>query len=186
MKFPKNVRVPLVVVALFSVAAWTLAQEADKQKLIEIEKVFAAHPNAGPEAAAATKQYLFDGTLIQLTGQGQVGTLPKARVVELNTTPNPADPDVKSIQTLSDFHIEFYGETALVAYKDVNTDTGHKDPALNTTDHFGCLDTFVKREGKWVLVANACAPSQPLPRAEWNAAKKAMEEMPKDVKDAYH
>lgn len=186
MKLLKGIRAPLVVAALFLVPALAAAQDADKQKLIEIEKAFAAHPNAGPEATAAAKQYLYDGTLIQLTGQGQVGTLSKPRVVELNTTPNPADPDVKSTMTVSAFHVEIYGETALVAYRVTNTDTGHKDPALNATDHYGCLDTFVKRTGNWVLVANACSPSEPLPRAEWNAAKKAMSEMPKDVKDAYH
>jgi hypothetical protein len=172
--------------ALFLVAALAVAQDADKQKMIEIEKAFAAHPNAGPEAMATAKQYLYEGTLIQLTGQGQVGTLPKSRIVELNTTPNPSDPDVKSAMSVSGFHIEIYGETALVAYKVTNSDTGHKDAALNTTDHYGCLDTFVKRGGQWSLVANACSPSEPLPRAEWNAAKKAMAEMPKDVKDSYH
>ncbi len=186
MKFLKSIQVPLIVVALFSVAVWTVAQDAEKQKLIEIEKAFAAHPNAGPEATATSKQYLYDGNIVQLTGQGQVGTLPKAKIVEFMATPNPADPDFKSVTTVSDFHIEFYGDAALVAYKDVNTDTGHKDPAMNATDHFGCLDTFVKREGKWVIVANACTPSQPLPRAEWNASKKAMDELPKDIKDAYH
>ena len=186
MKFSRGVRATLVAAALFLLAALVVAQDADKQKMIEVEKAFAAHPNAGPEAASVSKQYLFEGTLIQLTGLGQVGTLPKSRVVELNTTPNPADPDVKSAMSVSGFHIEIYGETALVAYKVTNTDTGHKDPALNTTDHFSCLDTFVKRSGQWLVVANACSPSEPLPRAEWNAAKKAMTEMPKDVKDAYH
>jgi hypothetical protein len=87
---------------------------------------------------------------------------------------------------LSDFQVEIYGETALVAYKVTNTDTGHKDAALNATDHFGCLDTFVKRNGQWLIVANACAPAEPLPQAEWNAVKKAMAQLPKDVKDAYH
>jgi hypothetical protein len=186
MKYLKKIQAPLVLGALFFVAAFTLAQDADKQKLIEIEKAFAAHPNASPEAAASLKQYLYEGNVVQLTGQGQVGTLPKAKLVEFMGTPNPADPDYKSTTTVSDFRIEFYGDTALVAYKEGNTDTGHKDPALNATDHFGCLDTFVKRDGKWLIVANACTPSQPLPRAEWNAGKKAMDAMPKDLKDAYH
>ena len=33
-------------------------------------------------------------------------------------------------------------------------------------------------------IGNACAPSEPIPQAEWNAAKKAMSEAPKDVKEA--
>lgn len=186
MKFLRGGRAPIVVAALFLVALLATAQDADKQKIIEVEKAFAAQPNAGAESAAVAKQYLFDGTLIQLTGLGQVGTLPKSRIVELSSKPNPADPSVKSATTLSDFHVETYGETALAAYKMTNTDTGHKDAALNTTDHYGCLDTFVKRNGQWSLVANACTPSEPLPQAEWNAAKKAMAQQPKDVKDAYH
>lgn len=153
--------------------------------MIEIEKAFAANPTAGPESAAVSKKYLFDGTLMQLTGLGQVGALTKARIVDLSGTPNPADPDVKSKALISDFRIQLYGDTALVAYKYTNTDTGHKDATLNTTDHYSCLDTFVKRNGMWSLVGNACAPSSPLPKAEWDAVQKAMSEMPKDVKDSY-
>jgi hypothetical protein len=87
MKHFRSGRAPMVVAALFLLAALAVAQDADKQKMIEVEKAFAAHPNAGPEAAAVSKQHLYDGTLIQLTGQGQVGTLPKSRIVELNTKP---------------------------------------------------------------------------------------------------
>ena len=63
---------------------------------------------------------------------------------------------------------------ALVSYKMTSTDTGHKDPALNATDHY------------LYAVGNACSLSEPLPQAEWNAKKKAMSEMPKDVQQAYH
>jgi hypothetical protein len=80
MKFLRGGRAPIVVAALFLFAFLATAQDADNQKIIEVEKAFAAQPNAGPEAAAVAKQYLFDGTLIQLTGQGQVGTLPKSRI----------------------------------------------------------------------------------------------------------
>jgi hypothetical protein len=79
MKFLRGGRAPIVVPALFLFAFLATAQDADNQKIMEVEKAFAAQPNAGPEAAVA-KQYLFDGTLIQLTGQGQVGTLPKSRI----------------------------------------------------------------------------------------------------------
>jgi hypothetical protein len=186
MKPLAGLRIPIIAVSLLLLSALAVAQDADKQKLIEIEKAFAAHPNPGPETAAVLKQYLFDGTNVQLTTQGQVGALPKSRILEFFTKPNPADPNFRSTQSVSDFHVEMYGETALVGYKVTNTDTGHKDPALNATDHYSCLDTFVKRAGQWTIVGYACSPSEPLPQAEWNAAKKAMSEMPKDVKDAYH
>jgi hypothetical protein len=186
MKLLRSVRTQMVMAALLLLPALAVAQDTDKQKLIEVERAFAAQPNAGPQLAALVKQYLYDGPVSQLTGQGQVGTLSKSRVVELNSKPNPSDPNFKSSTSLSDFHVEIYGETGLVAYKMTNTDKGHKDAALNATDHYGCLDTFVKRNGQWYLVGTACSPAEPLPQAEWNAAKKAMAQQPKDVQDAYH
>jgi len=121
-------------------------------------------------------------TLNQVTGLGQAGTLPKSRIVELDSKPNPSDPDVKTSTSISDLHVNLYGDTALVSYKMTSTDTGHKDPALNATDHYGCLDTFVERKGQWYAVGNACSLSEPLPQAEWNAKKKAMSEMPVPLK----
>jgi hypothetical protein len=177
-------RIFCVALVLFPLLA--IAQEADKQKLIEIEKEFAAHPNAGPELAATYKKYLYDGSLSQVTGMGRIGTLPKARIVELGSKPDPSDPNVKSTQQPSDFHVDIYGQTALVTYKVTSTDTGHKDPALNTTDHYGCMDTYVKRNGNWYAIGNACAPSEPLSQSEWEAVKKARTTEPKDVQEAYH
>jgi hypothetical protein len=163
-----------------------MAQDADKQKLIEIEKQFAATATPGPGSASFSKQYLYDGPLVQVTGFGRVGILPKARVVELVSKPDPSDPDVKSSASVSDVHVEFYGDTALVSYKFANTDTGHKDSALNVTDRFGCLDTFVKQKGQWLLAGNACAHEGPVPQAQWAAIKKARTQEPKDIQQAYH
>jgi len=161
-------------------------QNADQQKLIEIEKAFAAQPTPGPEAAAVAKQNLYEGKINQLTAMGRIGMLTKSRVVELSSQPDPNDPDVKATQTIAGFHVDIYGDTALVAYKMAETDTGHKDAALNTTDHFGCLDTFVKHGDQWLLIGNACSPSVPLPGSEWAALKKAEAQEPNDVQQAYH
>jgi len=174
------------VAALLILSFTAKTQNADQQKLIEIEKAFSAQATPGPDAAAVAKQNLYEGNLNQLTPLGRVGMLPKARVVELSSQPDPNDPDVKATQTVSGFHVDVYGDTALVAYKMSETDTGHKDAALNTTDHFGCLDTFVKRSNQWLLVGDACSPSSPLPSSEWAAVKKAMAQQPKDVQQAYH
>jgi hypothetical protein len=177
-------RIVGVVLLLFPFV--TTAQETDKQKLIDMEKDFAAHPNGGPETAALYKKYLYDGSLSQVTGMGRVGTLPKSRIVELGSKPDPSDPNVKTNAEASDFHVDLYGQTALVTYKLTTTDTGHKDPALNTTDHYGCMDTFVKRNGNWYAIGNACTPSEPLPQSEWEAVKKAITQEPKDIQEAYH
>jgi hypothetical protein len=174
------------ILALFVFCVAAKSQDDDKQKLIDIEKAFAAQPTPGPESAAVAKKYLFEGSLNQLTIMGRVGTLPKARVVELSSQPDPSDPNVKAAITLSDFHVDVYGDTALVSYKQVETDTGHKEAGMNTTDHYGCLDTYVKRSGQWYGVGFACSPSEALPTSEWAAAKKAITEEPKDIQQAYH
>jgi len=178
--------VPICAVGLLVLAATAVAQDADKQKLIEIEKAFAANPNPGPESAAAAKQYIYDGPTTQLTAMGRVGTLSKDRIVELSTTPDPSDPDVKSAQTLSDFHVGIYGATALVSYKQVTADTGHKNPALNITTHLTCLDTFVKSKGEWYAIGDACSSSAPISKSTWDAFTGAMAQAPKDVQQAYH
>jgi hypothetical protein len=173
-------------VGLLVFSGAVMAQDADKQKLIEIEKAFAANATSGPEAAAVAKQYFYDGPVVQVTGLGRVGTLSKARLVELLGKPDPSDPDVKTSGSISDIRVELYGDTALVSYKYANTDTGHKDPALNATDHYGCLDTFVKQKGQWLMAGSACAHEGPVSQAEWTAIKKARTQEPKDVQQAYH
>jgi hypothetical protein len=184
----KSLRIvlPIYAIGLLVLAATAVAQDTDKDKLIAIEKAFAASPDPGEKQAALSKQYLYDGNVIQLTPMGRVGSLPKARVVELSATPNPADPDAKSTQDLTDFRVDVYGSTALVSYKQANTDTGHKDPLLNTTIRIACLDTFVKSKGDWFLVGDACSPSAPVSPAVRQAIKKSIMQQPKDVQQAYH
>ena len=41
-----------------------MAQNAEKLKLIEIEKAFAATATPGPELAAVAKHYFYDGPLV--------------------------------------------------------------------------------------------------------------------------
>jgi hypothetical protein len=82
--------------------------------------------------------------------------------------------------------VDLYGTTALVSYKQTNTDTGHKDAALNITQHFGCLDTFVKRTGEWYWIGGGCASDAPLPQSVWDGVKKAISQEPKDIQQAYH
>jgi hypothetical protein len=174
------------------------AQDADKQKLIEIEKAFADNPTSGAAAAAVAKQYLYDGPLNHLTNFGRFRSSPKSTVLEGyfvgrpfvfpspddlldnkrdpsdRTKPDPSDPHIKRSE-VSDLIVDVYGDTALVSYHQTNTDTGHKDPALDSlyTFHSGCLDSFVKRDGRWYLIGTACAPNVPFPQAIWDAAKKA-------------
>ncbi len=184
----KSLRIvlPIYAIALLALATTAVAQDTDKDKLITIEKAFAANPNPGAKSGEISKQDIYDGTVNQLTPMGRVGSLPKARIVELSATANPADPDAKSAQTLTDLRVDIYGTTALVTYKQTNTDTGHKDPVLNTTIHITCMDTFVKSKGDWYMVGDACSPAAPVSAAVREAIKKSIMQQPKDVQQAYH
>jgi hypothetical protein len=183
---PLRFTVPICAIALLVLAATAVAQDADKEKLIEIEKTFAANANPGPESAAVVKQYVFDGATNELTSMGRVGTMSKAKILEYSGAPDPSDPNVKSAVKVSDFHVDTYGSTALVSYKQTTTDTGHKDPTLNATFHLGCLDTFVKRNGTWYWIGGGCASDAPIPQSMFDANKKAMSQEPKDLQDAFH
>jgi hypothetical protein len=183
---PLRLTLPICAIGLLVLAATAVAQDADKEKLIEIEKAFAANPDPGTQSAAIAKQYIYDGPVDQLTPMGRVGALPKARIVELSSAPDPSDPNAKSSLKLSDFHVDIYGATALVTYKQTGTDTGHKDPAMNVASHLGCLDTFVKRNGSWYWIGGACAWDVPAPQSVWDANKKAIAQEPKDIQQAYH
>src|ERR1700690_398833 len=72
----------LVVACLSLILSPALtAQDADKQKLIEIEKALANNPASGPPATATAKQYLYDGPLNHLTNFGRFGSMTKAKVL---------------------------------------------------------------------------------------------------------
>ena len=174
-----------LLLLVFAAASAASAQD-DKQKLMDIEKAFAAQATNGPEAANVAKKYLYDGNVLQLTGTGRIGIMTKAQVVDLMGKPDPSDPAVKSTQTVSDFRIEIDGDTALVGYKMTNTDTGHKDATLNATVKYGCLDTFVKKGGQWYSLAGACSRTEPISKTEYDAILKARKTEPKEVQQAYH
>lgn len=177
---------PMLVLLGMLLPSVALAQDADKKQIMDIENAFAKNATNGPEAGAVMKKYLYDGKLMQLTGSGRIGMLPKATVVELFSKPDPSDPGVKTTTKISSLNVEVYGDTAVATYKMANTDTGHKDAALNSTEHYGCMDTFVKREGKWMSVADACAHEGPVSPAVWEAIKKARASEPKPVQQNFH
>jgi hypothetical protein len=186
MKTRRFIMMFMSIAGMLVLAARTTAQNTDKEKLIEIERAFAANPNANAKTAAIVKKYLYDGPINQLTALGRVGTLSKARIVQLASAPDPSDPNARSVTEVSQFHVDIYGTTALVSYKQTSTDTGHKEAALDSSGRYGCLDTFVKRNGSWLYVGGGCAPAEPFSQAVWDAAKKAMAQEPKDLQQAYH
>jgi len=178
--------VPISVIGVLVLSIAVMAQNADKEKLIDIERAFAGTPNPGAKAVAVAKEYDYAGSLSFLTITGLRATLSKPQLLELNAKPNPADPDVRSTQTLSDIHVDLYGDTALVNYKQTETDAGHKNAALNRTSHIACLDTFVKRSGRWYLIGGGCASTAPITEAEQKAVEADVAHLPKDVQQTIH
>ncbi len=171
-------KILLTLVLLLGVSA--LAQksdDADKQKLINIEQKLAAVTSFNsPEMSEAFQKYLYDGTTSAIGQFGRLFHMPKSEVVAATKKPDPNDPDVKSTTKLSDLQVDTYGDTALVSYKAVSTESGHKEPALNAEYTLTCLDTFVKRKGEWYAIGTSCVPAAPIAQAQWDAVEKMREQ----------
>ena len=162
------------LVLLVSVAV--AQNDADKQKLIDIEQKGAAVPSFNsPEMTDFLQKYIYDGPTSVIVTFGHLYHGPKADVLAASKKPDPTDPNAKSINKLSDFQVDTYGDTALVTYALAATDSGHKLPALNGDYHLTCLDTYVKRTGQWYIIGSACVPSAPLSQAQWDANKQKEE-----------
>ena len=165
-------RILLTLLALCVVTAAQKTDDADKQKLIALEQQSAAITTFNsPEMTDFLQKHLYDGTTSFVVTFGHLYHNPKADVVDFTKKPDPDDPDVKSMTRLSDFQVDTYGDTALVTYKQVSTDSGHKNPALNGDYHLTCLDTYLKRTGQWYIIGSACVPSAPMAQAQWDANK---------------
>jgi hypothetical protein len=168
----RKILATLVLLACVLAAAQK-SDDADKQKLSDIEHKFAAIPSfASPEMTDAFQKYLYDGTSSVVVLFGHLYHGPKSDAVAATKQPDPNDPDVKMTNKLSDLQVDTYGDTALVNYKAVETDSGHKNPVLNGDYRLTCLDTYLKRKGEWYLIGTSCVPNAPLSQAQWDAFTK--------------
>jgi hypothetical protein len=172
-----------LVLALCIIAVAQNGDDVDKQKLIDIEQKFAAVPSFNsPEMTDAFQKYLYDGTTSVVVLFGHLYHGPKSGAVEATKKPDPNDPDVRSINKSSDFQVDIYGDTALVSYKGVSCESGHKNPALNADYTLTCLDTFVKRKGQWYLIGASSVPTAPMSQAQWDAFTKMIEQQTQQQK----
>ncbi len=173
----RNILAGLVLlVCVFAVAQKT--DDVDKQKLVDIERTGAAITSFNsPEMTDFFQKYLYDGPTSVVVFFGHLYHGPKSGAVDA-TKPDPNDPDVKTTNKLSDLQVDIYGDTALVSYKEVSTDRGHKNPALNADYTLTCLDTFVKRKGQWYLIGASSVPAVPMSQAQWDVFTKLSEQTP--------
>jgi len=155
------------------------SDDADKRKLIDIEQRIAAVPSFNSsEMTDAFQKYLYDGTNSFVVLFGHLYRGPKADAVAATKKPDPNDPDQKMTNKLSDLQVDTYGDTALVSFKVAETDSGHKNPALNGDYRLTCLDTYVKRKGEWYMIGSSCVPNVPMSQAQWDVFKKINEQTP--------
>jgi hypothetical protein len=161
-------------------AAAQKSDDADKQKLIDIENKFASIPTfASPEMTDAFQKYLYDGNSSVVLQFGHLYHGPKSGAIDATKKPDPNDPDVKMSNKLSDMQVDTYEDTALVSYKAVETDSGHKLAVLNGEYSMTCLDTYLKRKGEWYLIGSSCVPNAPISQARWDAFTKMNDQMQK-------
>lgn len=144
--------------------------DADQAKITAIEQKFAAVTNFNsPEMTDLLQKYLYDGTTSAIGTFGRLYRSPKAAVIDMTKKPDPTDPDARTASKMSDLNVDVLGGAAVATYKLVNTETGHKEGALNGDYTLTCADSFAKRKGQWYVFASACTPSQPLAQAQWDA-----------------
>ncbi len=92
-------------------------------------------------------------------------------------TAPPAKPtDPVTVYTAEDVRIQQYGNAAVVAFKLVGNTT-KSDGAKTTSNHLN-TGTFIKRKGKWQVVAWQATP---VPKPEPETKKAAASETPKAV-----
>ena len=142
-------------------AGLVAAQDSqDAARLIAMEQEWAA-PAPPPGAPTPTQKYMYDGPVMSLRPTGSVIVTSKTRLLE-NAAPRPSGgPNITRTSKRFDYHVELYGDTALISYRQEVTTTNKANPGAKTSEAAGCLDTFVKRQGNWYAIANACAPAAP-------------------------
>ena len=100
---------------------------------------------------------------------GRLYRSPKSAVIDMARKPDPTDPDARGAGKIADLNVDVMGDAAVATYKLTNTETGHKEAALNGDYSLTCADSFAKRKGQWYVFASACTPSQPLSQSQWDA-----------------
>ena len=153
------------------------SSDADTQKITEIEQKFASIDNFNsPEMTDALQKYLYNGTTVAVNPFGRAFHMTKSEVIDMTKKPDPTDPDAKGTTQISDLKVDVLGDAALATYKNVTTDSGHKEMALNATYTNTCVDSFVKRKGQWYIISTACVPAEPLSQSQWDAVMKIRSE----------
>src|SRR5579871_5684242 len=119
-----KMHITLIAACALLVPLCIAAQEDDKAKVIAIEEEYAA---PAPPAGTPTpmQKYMYPGPVMALGATGRVNITSKDKLLANQGRPNLADPDAKRQTQRTNYHVELYGDTALISYSQSVTETGH-------------------------------------------------------------
>lgn len=143
--FPK--RFLLTAVLFFAVCCGLRAQTApDAPELTKLLQDFLA--GASRNDAAIHERFWADDLIYTASAGRRIGKADILREVREEGPPKPGDET--TVFTAEDIRIQQYGDTAIVAFRLVGTTD--KD-GKKTTNNYLNTGTFLKRDGKWQVVA---------------------------------
>jgi ketosteroid isomerase-like protein len=143
MKFAKSV-VLVIMVSLVAVCA-TRAQTTATQEVTALLREFIAAAGSGDRAIF---DKFFADDVIYTRASGVVIT--KASIMEGLGKPAPAS-EGKSSYSAEDITVHEYGDTVIVAFR-LEGKTEHADGNVDTA-HYRNTGTFLRRNGRWQVVA---------------------------------
>lgn len=152
----------LSIAILFLSAGWLHAQTApDAPELVRMLNEFLA--GAGRGDAAVHDRFWADD-LIYTRGVG-VRTNKEELMKGVRSAPPPKAGDPVTVYTSEDVRVQQYGDAAVVAFRLVGTTT-KADGTKTVSNHLN-TGTFIRRKGKWQVVAWQATPvPEPKPDAK--------------------
>ena len=150
----------LLSTLLFSICCGLRAQTApDAPELTKLLQDFLA--GASRNDAAIHERFWADDLIYTASAGRRIGKGDILREVREEGPPKPGDET--TVFTAEDIRIQQYGDTAIVAFRLVGTTDKDGKKTINNYLNTG---TFLKRDGKWQVVA-------------WQATKLSAEDKPK-------
>src|SRR5688500_11566855 len=133
---------------IFMTAAWLSAQSApDAAELTRLLNEFLA--GAGRNDAAVHDRFWAEDLIYTRSAGSRTNKEELMKGVRSAPPAKPGDP--VTVYTAEDVRIQQYGDAAVVAFKLVGSTT--RSDGTKTVSHHLNTGTFVKRKGKWQVVA---------------------------------
>lgn len=137
----------LIAILLASVFSSSAQSAPDAAELIKMLNEFLA--GAGRNDAAIHDRFWADDLIYTRSAGVRINKEGLMKGVRSAPALKPGDP--VTVYTAEDIHIQQYGDTAVVAFRLVSTTT--KSDGTKTVGNNLNTGTFVKRNGKWQVVA---------------------------------